>query len=223
MKKIIGLIIMLIVMLVALTGCAEVNYEVEVHKDGSGEITYIYGVSKNKIGNAPDIVEQFVEAMREQAEESGYTVELYENDDISGFKANKYVKNLTEDFSLEEAFGEEYVQDTENNKINIENNFWTTTYSQNTELDLTNLSSTDVEMTYKIKLPTKVKTSNASEVSEDGKVLKWNLTGGELNKIEFVAEEINILPIIIIAVVAIIIIVVAIVFIILKKKHATKK
>lgn len=222
MKKRIGLIIMLIVMLVALTGCAQVNYEVEVHKDGSGDITYIYGVSKDKIGNATDIVEQFVETMKEQAEDGGYTVELYENDEISGFKANKYVENLSKDFSLEEAFGEEYVKDTENNKINIENNFWTTKYLQNTELDLTNLSDTNIEMTYKIKLPTKVKTSNASVVLENEKELTWNLKSGEINKVEFVAEEINALPIIIIVVVAIAIVAVVII-IILKKKHATKK
>lgn len=223
MKKTIGLITILIVMLIALTGCAQVNYEVEINKDGSGKITYIYGVSKEKIGNATDIVEQFVGTMKEQAEESGYTVELYEDGEISGFKANKYIANLTQDFSLEEAFGEEYVKDTENNKINIENNFWTTTYSQNAELDLTNLKDTNVEMIYTIKLPTKVKTSNASSVSKDGKELVWSLKSGEINTIEFVAEEINMMLIVIIAVVAIaVIVVVAIVILNLKKKHATK-
>lgn len=223
MKKTIGLIIILIVMLVALTGCAQVNYEVEINKDGSGEITYVYGVSKEKIGNATDIVEQFVGTMKEQAKESGYTVELYENDDISGFKANKYISNLTQDFSLEEAFGEEYVKDTENNRINIENGLWSTTYSQNAELDLTNLSDTNIEMTYTIKLPTKVKTSNASSVSEDGKELVWNLKSGEVNTIEFVAKEINMMPIVIIAIVGIaVVVVVAVVVINLKKKHATK-
>ena len=72
--------------LISLTGCAEVNYEVEINKDGSGEIIYIYGVSKEKIGGSADLVEQFVETMQEQAEESGYNVELYENEEISGFK-----------------------------------------------------------------------------------------------------------------------------------------
>lgn len=221
MKKTVGLIIMLIVMVVALTGCAKVNYEVEVHKDGSGEITYIYGVSKGKIENSKELVEQFVGTMREQAEESGYTVELYENDEISGFKANKHIEDLSKDFSLEEAFGKEYVKDTENNKINIEKSFLTTKYSQNTELDLKSLSDTNVEMTYKIKLPTKVKTSNANDVSENGRELTWNLVGGESYKIEFMAEQINILPIVGIAVV-IIAIVGVIIFIFLKKKHVTK-
>lgn len=219
MKKTIGLIIMLIVMLVSLTGCAQVNYEVEINKDGSGEITYVYGVSKEKIGNATDIVEQFVETMKEQAKEGGYTVEIYENDEISGFKANKYVTDLTTDFSLEEAFGEEYIKDTENNGIKIEKDTFTTKYSQSAELDLTNLSQEEKEltMTYQIKLPHKVKTTNADEISEDGKTLKWKLTGGEVNKIEFEAQEINVQPIAIIIVV-IAVAAAAIIYVILKKK-----
>lgn len=222
MKKTVGLIVILIIMLVTLTGCAEINYEVEVHNDGSGNITYIYGISKERMENSTDIVEQFVGTMREQAEESGYTVEIYEDGEISGFKANKYIENLSEDFSLEETFGSEYVKDTENNKIKIEKSFWTTKYSQNTEIDLTNLSDEDLEMTYKIKLPTKVKTSNTNNISEDGKELTWTLTGGEKNKIEFTAEEFNMLPIVIVLLVIIVIAIGITVFIILKKKHVTK-
>ena len=51
MKKRIGLIIMLIVILVALTGCVNVDYEVEVNKNGSGEISYIFGFSKETLNN----------------------------------------------------------------------------------------------------------------------------------------------------------------------------
>ena len=224
MKKTIVLINMLIIMLVTLTGCAKVNYEVEIFEDGSGEITYIYGISKEEMGDTADLVEEFVETMKEQASENGYAVEIYENEEIKGFKANKHIVNLSQDFSLEEAFGEEYVKDTENNKINIEKFFWTTRYSQNAELDLTNLYDTNIEMMYKIKLPTQVKTNNASEMSENGKELTWNLTSGQLNTIEFEAEEINMLPIAIITAVALtIILVIVIVFIKLKKKHVTKK
>lgn len=224
MKKTIGIIIMLIAILILLTGCAEVNYEVEINKDGSGEITYIYGVSKDKIGDSTDLVEQFVGTMQEQAEKSGYDVEIYENEEISGFKANKFLSNLEEEFSLEEAFGKEYVKDTENNKINIEKGFWTTKYSQNAELDLTNLNDTNIEMTYKIKLPIQAQTNNASELSENGKELTWKLKSGEINKVEFIAEEINLLPIIVIAAVIVAAIVIIVVVIIkFKKKHVTKK
>lgn len=222
MKKTIGLIIMIIVMLVALTGCAEINYEVEVHKDGSGEITYIYGISKEVLEQLNVSAEDVISSMKEQAEESSYIVEAYEDENISGFKANKHVEDLTKDFSLQEAFGEEYVKDTENNGIKVEKTFLVTKYSQNAELDLTNVSDTNIKMIYKIKLPTGVKTSNASAVSENEKELTWNLKSGEINEVEFVAKQINILPVVIMLLV-ICIVVAILVFIILKKKHATKK
>ena len=43
MKKTIGIITILIVMLTVLTGCSvNVDYEVKINSNGSGEITYIY-------------------------------------------------------------------------------------------------------------------------------------------------------------------------------------
>lgn len=220
MKKTIGLIMVLIVMLLALTGCGQVNYEVEIFKDGSGEITYIYGVSKD---SATDLVKEIVGTLQEQAEDNGYAVDLYEDEKITGFKANKHIADLNKDFSLEEAFGKEYVKDSDNNKIKIENNFWNTKYSQSAELDLTNLNNTAIEMTYKIKLPTKVKTSNANKINENCKELTWNLKPGGINKIEFVAEEINKLPIAIILIAVVIIAVAVVIGINLKKKQVTKK
>ena len=89
-------------------------------------------------------------------------------------------------------------------------------------MDLTNLSDTNIEMAYKIKLPTKTKTNNATEVSENGKELTWNLKSGEINRVDFVAEEIKVLPIITIVILVLAAIVIA-VYLILKKKHVTKK
>lgn len=227
MKKTIGLIILLILTLITLTGCAEINYEIEVKKDGSGEISYIFGMSKEILENLNVSADDFISEMKEQAEESEYKVEAYEDDNIAGFKANKRLNDLNKDFSLQEVFGEEYVKDTTDNGIKVEKSLFKTTYSQKAELDLTTLNEDEkeIKMTYKIKLPVAINTSNASEISEDGKTLKWNLKGGEINKIEFTAEEINIVPIVIIAISAVLIVGVAItvVIIILKKKHATKK
>lgn len=225
MKKTIALITMLIIMLLALTGCAQINYEVKVNKDGSGEISYTYGISKNVLQQLNISAEDVISSMKEQAEESSYIVEAYENENVAGFKANKHVEDLSKDFSLQEAFGEEYVKDTEHNGINIEKGFLIIKYSQNTQIDLTTIDERQetIEMTYKIKLPAKVKTSNSNEISKNQKELTWNLTAGKINKIEFVAEEINILSIAIILVIAVVIIVAILIIIKLKKKHVTKK
>lgn len=241
MKKRIGLIIMLIVILLALTGCVNVDYEVEVNKNGSGEISYIYGFSKETLNNLQVSAEDMVESMKEQAEENSYTVEAYENDEISGFKASKHIEDLTKDFSLQEAFGEEYVKDKENNGIKIEKGLFITKYSQNAEIDLTSMEdlSGNVKMTYKVKLPANVKinNSNAIEESKDiadlkkilkvreiNKELKWELTAGEINKVEFVAQGINVLAIIItVIIIAVLVTGITMLLIFLKKKHATKK
>jgi len=223
MKKTIGLIIVLILTLITLTGCAEINYEVEVNRDGSGEISYIYGISKDVLQQLNVSADDFVSEMKEQAEESEYQVEAYEDEKIAGFKANKHIEDLNTEFSLEEAFGEEYVKDTENNGIKIEKDLFLTRYSQVAELDLTTLNEEEqgITMSYQVRLPAKVTNSNATEVLNNGKTLKWNLIGGEVNKIEFTAEENNIVPIAIIVVIGVV--VVAIIFEILSKKYATKK
>lgn len=218
MKKTIGLIILLILMLIMLTGCAQLNYEVEINKDGSGEISYVFGLSKNinSLVSSEDAIEEF----REQAQEENYQVEAYEDENISGFKASKHIKSLNEEFSLQEAFPD-YVTDTEENGIKVEKKLFKNKYSQTAELDLSKVATNYITMTYQIKLPTKVLQTNANEISEDGKTLKWNLTSGEVNKIEFTAEEINILPIILIIVVVVVAVVALI--IILKKKHVANK
>lgn len=226
MKKTIGLIIILIVMLITLTGCAEINYEVKINKDGSGEISYIYGVSKELLNKINVTADEVVEEMKKQAKESEYEVEAYEDENIAGFKANKHIEDLAKDFSLQEAFGEEYVKDTADNGIKIEKSFFVTKYSQKAEMDLTAAQNNtqEITMTYKVNLPIKAKTNNASEIFNNGKTLKWNLKAGETNKIEFQAIQINTLPIVIIAFAVILIItVIIILIIILKKKHATKK
>ena len=223
MKKTIGLIIVLILTLITLTGCAEINYQVEINRDGSGEISYIYGISKEVLQQLNVSADDFVSEMKKQAQESEYQVEAYEDEKIAGFKANKHIENLNEEFSLEEAF-EEYVKDTEENGIKVEKELFVTKYSQVAELDLTTLSEEEqgITMIYQVKLPAKVTNSNATEVLDNGKTLKWNLTGGEVNTIEFVAQQINILPIVIIAIV-VISVVALIIFINLNKKHATKE
>jgi len=224
MKKIIGLITMLLIMLVTLTGCVSVDYEVKVNNDGSGDISYIYGFSKKTLESLQVTAEDMIESMKEQAEESQYEVENYENEEISGFKATKHIEDLTKDFSLQEAFGEEYVKDEENNGIKIERSLFITKYSQNAEIDLTNMEDLagNVKMTYKVNLPAKAKTNNATKVSENNKELTWDLKAGEINKVEFVAQGVNILPIAIIVAIVAIVVTGGILFIILKKKHATK-
>lgn len=229
MKKTIGLIVLLLVTLVTLSGCAQVNYEIEINKNGTGTISCSYEISKEELGEKAALLQSVAESMKGKVEENGYIVELYEDDNVEGFRGSKKLNDVTKDFSLEEIFevfenfGKKYVEDTEENGIKIEKTLFKTKYSQKAVVDLTDIG-TEINMEYSMKLPAKSKTNNATKFSEDGKTLTWEIKTGKTNNIEFVSEQINFLPVIAIGIVVIVIVIVAIiVIIILKKKHVTKK
>lgn len=223
MRKILSLISIMAILLIALTGCVSVNYEVTLNKDGTADVAYIYGFEKEMLEQLETSAEDMTSDMKENAEESEYEIEMYSDDKIEGFKAKKHIENLA-DISLEDIFGEENVKDSEENQIKIEKKGLKTMYSQKANIDLSSMDESTasiVEMKYVIKLPVKAGKNNASEVSEDGKTLTWNLKAGEINEINFEASESStIICIILVIAVAVI---VAIVLIFSKKSKKNSK
>ena len=202
MKKVLSLMAIFAMLLFVLTGCVNINYEVSLNADGSADIAYVYAFEKATLEQLGTNAESMTSDMKEKSEESGFTIESYEDDTMAGFKASKHIDNAA-DASLEEAFGSENVKDTDENRIKIEKKGGKTTFSQNANIDLTEMDSSTasyVTMKYTVKLPVKAKTNNAAEVSKDGKTLTWNLVSGEENKVEFTAVKggLKILPIIIV-------------------------
>lgn len=191
MKKVISIISLIAFVLVALTGCVTVNYNVTINADGSGEVSYVYAFDKGLLESMGMTIEEMVGEMQAQAEETGYLIEIYSEDTYEGFRASKYLEDITE-FSLEEAFGEDYITDSEENKLKITKSASDTIYSQNAEMDLTtmeDLREYGGVLTYSITLPVKAGSHNADEVSSDGKTLTWELYGGEIKSIEFEASS----------------------------------
>lgn len=227
MKKTIGLIVIMMLMLVCLTGCVKINYEVTINKNGSGEISYVYGLEKSVIQQlqiSDEDMEQ--KAMEQKAIDNGYTTEPYEDDEIKGFKATKHVANISKDMSMEENFGEEYIKDNGENRINIDKGIFKTIYSQNATIDLTSMSDMGniIAIKYIINLPEKVTQSNATEVLNGGKTLSWDLKAGTTNLVQFNSEKsgLSVLTIIIIAVI-VVIIALAVIVVICKKKNEKNK
>jgi len=209
MKKIISLTVMVVFVLITLTGCVTVNYELTINKDGSGEISYIYAFDKSMLESLGITAEDMVYDMQEQAEESGYKVESYADDNVEGFKATKKVEDVTKDYSLEEAFGDDYVKDTDENKIKIEKGMFSTTYSQKAEIDLSELedmSMYGMTITYTINLPAKADKHNADEETNGGKTLTWNLEAGKVTAIEYEATQSNSVMFIIIGVIGLVVV-----------------
>lgn len=223
MKKVLSLVTIMIILLIMLTGCVNVNYEVTLNKDGTADIAYVYGFQKEFLEQMETTAEDMTSDMKESAEASEYEIETYSDDEVEGFKAKKHVENLS-DISLEEAFGSENVTDSEENQFKVEKKGLKTVYSQNAKIDLSNMDETTtsvVTMKYTVNLPVKVGKNNASEVSEDGRKLTWNLTAGEVNEINFEASSSN--PILISAIIAILIVIVVIVVTLAIKRSKKNK
>ena len=119
MKKRISIVLLFIIVLITLSGCVKVDYTTKINEDGSGEITYIYGMDKAVIESLGQTNETAVQNERKKAEDSGYTIEVYEDEKIAGFKATKKVEDITEQSLLLEIFGEEYITNKKESKISI--------------------------------------------------------------------------------------------------------
>lgn len=194
------LLIMIGMLLFVLTGCVNVNYEIKLEKDGSGDVSYMMGYDKqflNSIGAKQEDLEgdDTFDEMQDEAEEKGYTVDKYEDELTYGFKASKHVENIQEEFNVGNVIGE----DVEDDRIVFEESFLKTKYYQNTNLDLSTLAGEEdaltnavlgqMKISYKIVLPFKVGENNATTVSEDGKTLEWVLKAAQANEIRFEATE----------------------------------
>lgn len=201
--KNVAIIAILGIILFTLTGCANVNYDIKLNKDGSGDIAYVIGYDKSflaSIGVETSSLENdssFSE-MEEQAEQNGYTIEKYEDDNTYGFKATKHANNIQEEFDLNDEAGS---NNEETSKIMYEKTLLKTKYYQDSKVDLTDILSDNEEaamlkavmsqmkISYRITLPFRVGSNNATTVSEDGKTIEWTLKVGEVNEIKFEASQ----------------------------------
>lgn len=191
MKKTISLIILLIVMLFALSGCANVKYSTTINKDGSGDIVYIYTINKAVINNLGKNNENATASMREKAEKAGYTVEDHEDEEMVGFKALKNVQDITKKPYLLDVF-DKYIQNGEDSKIKIKNSLFGKTYSQSVIVnskDLEQLEELGGKIQYTINIPIKVGKTNADIISADRKTLTWDIRLGQEQEIYFKATS----------------------------------
>ena len=197
MKKLLSLTALVVLLLVALTGCVNVNYELSLDKKGGANVAYSYEADKEYLDYAE------FDDMKEKAKNEGYAIEEYETDKYQRFKATKKFDNAS-DVSLEKVFGEDYAKDTEEGKLKVEKEGSKTLISQNTEIDLTNVEGS---IKYTVKLPAKAESNNANVVSEDGKTLTWELTPSGKNTIQYSAtvKGLGIVPIICIVVAVVVV------------------
>ena len=200
--KNIAILAILTIILITLTGCANVNYDIKLNEDGSGDIVYTMGYDKSflkSMGVETSAVakDDSLKDMKEEAKEKGYTIEDYEDDTTYGFKASKHVNNIQEEFNVNDEVSDD---NEESGKIIYEKTLLKTKYSQDSKIDLTNMGEDEeatmlkalmaqMKISYRITLPFKADSNNATTVSEDGKTLEWILKVSEVNEIKFEASQ----------------------------------
>lgn len=225
MKKLLSLITMMLILLVILTGCVNINQEVTINKNGTADIACIYGFDKSSLQQLGTSAENIIDGIKQKAEENEYEIEAYSDDEVEGFRAKKHVNNLS-DISLGEIVGEEYVPNTEENQFKLQKKGLKSEYSQNAKIDLSYMDETTASMItikYVINLPTKAGDNNANEVSNNGKTLTWNLVAGKINEVNFTATAFNSTAIIIMCVLVALIVLVVVIIILKKVKKGKNK
>lgn len=167
-------------------------------------------------------------------EEKGYKVEEYteetENGTLTGVKVSKTFDNIDDitketekkidfvTFFEEEGFDDSQIFTKSGSNYK---GMFTFDFSQDAEegMDFSQYDSY-FDIQYKITLPSKVISSNATNVSEDGKTLTWDLSYGKLNEVnfEFSFGKDNTMLFIIIGAVAGVAVIGVVVFLLMKNK-----
>ncbi len=201
--------LLLIVGVILLCGCSTISTDMQIGKDKSAQLTYLITLDKEYLGNKT-FNELFSSKNINYLKNNGYTVTDYEDDNNFGYVVKASIKDIDTvsqsdnikinlyDLLYSDIQNELYIFSREENLLK---NKYTADYYVNLTDAITNNSNIlgslvnppAVSYTFKLKLPEKSLSNNATEVSADGKTLTWNfsniMTG--TNNINFSFELYN--------------------------------
>lgn len=232
MRRIIAVLLVIIVM----TGCVTMEYDVKINKDGSADLTYIMAFD-NSILSMSDPSENPLEEAKSELTKKGFTVEDYKTDTMFGIKAYKKFKDAGNMENLEELLSEETEKSDKKPLLNITDRFFVKQYKFDAEFDLSDISLVEGEgeeaqinnaiisnmnMSFKLTTPAKPTTHNAQTI-ENEKTLIWDLKPGEVNHMIAEFNVLDILNIILTAAGIILIIVIPIIIKSSKDKKNTEE
>ncbi len=191
-----------------------------VNKNKSMDFSVTYALDNKladlaELNNAYDIRNMFGIVVDDNIlTQKGYTVTDYKNDNYTGIKASKHIYNIDAVSSDNEkviVLSDFFNQDFDDSLFfTVKKGVFKNTYTANFVYDLTNtakynlgnsvidvskLSSDNIEISYEVNLPYKQVSSNAQSVSQDGKQLIWNAKYNEAANIQFSFQLVNALNI----------------------------
>jgi len=207
-KKKWSLLAVIILSLLLLSGCAEVECHLTINKDSSADVQYKFGINSGLLGLLSSEGENPLDTMRRDAESQGYKVVNYSNDQITGIIASKHFKTLEEATNIEKLFinDDNQVNIKGETPLRIEKGFFKDRYYLDGHIDLTDMKEkpedeleglgnamlSQIKMRFILTLPYKATNHNASSVKDDGRTLEWQLIPGMDNKIQVDVEVPNI-------------------------------
>ena len=206
-------IVFMLVVMFFLSGSYRHNGLIEVNEDKSVDIEIIYAVDNSKIEDMLNLLNEGKETklsinnlydeadIRKIYEDAGFDVseytEIIENYNWEGLKATKHYNSIEDITSESEVY---FLLNKKSNTYDVlddniifgsgDENYiakFLVYMDFNFEpglFDYKNFSN-DIDVKYIVKLPKKVIETNASDVSDDGKVLTWELEMGNKNELNF--------------------------------------
>ena len=201
-------VLLMCIMLLFITGCVDVDIELTIHKDGSGEIMYRMAMDpllyRFLTESDSDPLEDFIK----EAEVEGFLVTVFRGE-TTGLEARKVIENMGEGSGLY-LLNDEFDMD----QLVVNKGLFKNQIIFDTELDLTVLEREfagdfeqllgkrmlqNMRFDFTLNLPVKPAKHNASTTENDGRTLIWNLTPGDKNPIYMEIEVLNIQNILILA------------------------
>jgi hypothetical protein len=225
------LILFFIFLSLITTGCVKMHNTLVINKDGSSDLTVVYGVDHQLYAMGPEVTKG-IDEMRNDAEKNGFKVVNYKDSKVTGIKITKHFEDY-KDITVPQSANADNAPD-----INVKETkgFFKTKYKVESVFDLSGMTESmgsdedeefdqqmassvisQMDLNFTLKLPVEAGENNATDVSNGGKTLKWEIIPDQENALKVEFEKVNILNIVLISVGFIIFLLVAL-FIILKRR-----
>ncbi|WP_409275828.1 LppM family (lipo)protein [Neobacillus sp. SCS-31] len=220
-----------ILLILLLSGCVKMDNTLIINKDGSSDFTMIYGIDSQLYSSemgAPESMDEF----KSDAEKSGFKVVTYKDKEFTGLKISKHFESYKDI---------KFVNNSEskmNFKVNEQKGFFKNKYAVEAVYDLRGMSDEmgdgsegfdeqilnsilgKMDLKFTLKLPVKSGDNNASNVSDEGKTLTWDLLPDKNNELKVQFEKVNTLNIVLLAV-GIVVALISTLIVIFKKRKPT--
>ena len=226
--KALSVLIVLIISVFCFSGCLRFRTSVSIKNTGMADLTIIYAYHKDLLGDEGwDSLDDIADAF----EDEDWTVEDYKKGDYQGYVFTMDNVKVTD---FEDVFNSDAFEALEFGEFDLTKKGstytidWETNASEEFEdegISATDLSAYGGFMEVVFELPSPAQKENATEVSNDGKKLTWDLFEEDEVELTFTLLNMGLIITVVVIIAALLIIatVVILILVLKKKKPASKE